>query len=53
MRGNRIVPVAFEDKAVLHACNGQTTLKEIKADFGIEGLWLVAMLAKRGMVEFR
>lgn len=53
MRGNRIVPVTFADKAVLDVCNGQTTLKEIEADFGVEGLWLVAMLAKRGVIELR
>jgi pyrroloquinoline quinone biosynthesis protein E len=53
MRGNCIVPVAFEDKAVLDACNGQTTLREIEADFELEGLRLVAMLAKRGVIELR
>jgi radical SAM protein with 4Fe4S-binding SPASM domain len=53
MHGNCIVPVAFEDKAVLDACNGQTTLREIEADFELEGLRLVAMLAKRGVIELR
>ncbi len=53
MRGNRIVPVAFVHKAVLDACNGQTTLKEIEAGFGAEGLRLVAMLAGKGVIELR
>jgi radical SAM protein with 4Fe4S-binding SPASM domain len=53
MRGNRIVPVAFADEVMLDACDGQTTLKEIEADFGVEGLRLVAMLAKRGVIELR
>ncbi len=53
MRGNRIVPVAFAHKAVLDACNGQTTLREIETNFGVEGLWLVATLARRGVIELR
>jgi len=51
MRGNRIVPVAFEDKAILEACNGQITLREFESRFGARGLELVAQLYKKGLVE--
>ena len=51
MRGNRIVPVAFEDKAILEACDGQITLRELESRFGARGLELVAQLYKKGLVE--
>jgi len=53
MRGNRIVPVPHEAKAILEALDGQTTLKDIEADFGAEGLRLTAVLAERGVIELR
>ncbi|HID29273.1 MAG TPA: radical SAM protein [Desulfobacterales bacterium] len=52
MRGNRIAPVAFEDKAVLDACDGQRTLREIEGQLGARGLKLVAQLYKKGLIEF-
>ncbi len=51
MRGNRIVPVAFEDKALLDACDGQITLEEIRGQFGARGLALVAQLYKKRLIE--
>ena len=51
MRGNRIVPVAFEDRAILEACDGQTTLREFESQFGARGLELVAQLYNKGLVE--
>jgi len=47
------VPVPHEAKAILEALDGQTTLKEIEADFGAEGLRLTAVLAERGVIELR
>jgi radical SAM protein with 4Fe4S-binding SPASM domain len=51
MRGNRIVPVAFEDKAILEACDGRVTLREFESRFGARGLELVTQLYKKGLVE--
>lgn len=51
MRGNRIVPVVFEDKVILDACDGQITLRECERRFGARGLELVAQLYKKGLIE--
>jgi radical SAM protein with 4Fe4S-binding SPASM domain len=51
MRGNRIVPVAFEDKVILDACDGQITLREFESRFGTRGLKLIAQLYTRGIIE--
>jgi pyrroloquinoline quinone biosynthesis protein E len=51
MRGNRIVPVPLAARAVLDACDGQTTLREIEARFGDAGLQLVSALSSKGLLE--
>lgn len=51
LRGNRVVPLAFEDKAILDTCDGQHTLREIMEAYGQDGLWLVVRLWRKGLVE--
>jgi len=51
MRGNRVAPVPFEDKPVLDACDGRTTLRQIERCFGQHGLGLVAALYQKGLLE--
>ena len=51
VRGSRIVPVSAAAKPILDACDGQTTLREIRARFGQAGLDFVGSLYKRGMIE--
>lgn len=51
MQGNRVAPVSFEDKPILDACDGQTTLRQIENRFGQRGLSLVAALYQKGLLE--
>jgi radical SAM protein with 4Fe4S-binding SPASM domain len=51
MRGNRVVPISKDDYAVVQACDGTRTLRQIQNDFGSNGVRLIAQLCKRGVVE--
>lgn len=51
LRGNRVVPLAFEDKGMLDACDGRHTLREILATYGQDRLRLVIALYRKGLVE--
>jgi radical SAM protein with 4Fe4S-binding SPASM domain len=53
MRGNRVAPVPFEDKPILDACDGRTTLRQIEHRFGQHGLGLVAALYQKGLLELK
>lgn len=50
MRGNRIVPVPHEARAILEVCDGGTALKQIGAQFGQPGLDLVGALWEKGLL---
>ena len=50
MRGNRIVPVPHEARAILDLCDGRTTLKQIGVQFGQQGLDLVGALWEKGLL---
>lgn len=53
VRGNRIVPVTAAAKPVLDACDGTTTLLQLRERFGQESLDFVGSLVKKGLVELR
>jgi radical SAM protein with 4Fe4S-binding SPASM domain len=48
----RFLPVEAGAAHVLRKINGKTTLKDIKKDFGDEGLVFICRLAHKGFVEF-
>lgn len=52
MRGNKVVPLATQDVAVLMACDGAHTLREIETQFGKRGLRVIVGLQQRGLVDF-
>ncbi len=52
MRGNRVVPITMLDHAILQTCDGTRTLRRIQDDFGPNGLRTIAVLYKKGLVEF-
>jgi radical SAM protein with 4Fe4S-binding SPASM domain len=51
MRGNRVLPVPSAAQAILDACDGQTTLRDIHTRFGQPGLEIVVELAEKGVIE--
>jgi hypothetical protein len=53
VRGNRIVPVAAAARPVLDACDGQTSLVQLREHFGQEALDFVGLLVRKGLVELR
>lgn len=50
-RGNRVAPVPLDDKPILDACDGRTTLRQIERRFGQHGLGLVAALYQKGLLD--
>lgn len=53
VRGNRVVPVSHAAHAVLSACDGHTSLQQIKARFGQEGLDFIGALYRSGLIELQ
>ena len=53
VRGNRLVPVTAAAKPVLDACDGTTTLLQLRERFGQESLDFVGSLVKKGLIELR
>jgi radical SAM protein with 4Fe4S-binding SPASM domain len=53
VRGNRIMPVAAAARPVLDACDGQTSLVQLREHFGQEALDFVGLLVRKGLVELR
>jgi radical SAM protein with 4Fe4S-binding SPASM domain len=53
MRGSRVAAVPPEDKPILDACDGRTTLHEIERVFGQHGLGLVAALYQKGLLDLK
>lgn len=51
VRGNRVAPITAASAALVDACNGQTTVEEIRQRFGPAGLELVGALCCRGLIE--
>jgi hypothetical protein len=47
------VPVTAAAKPVLDACDGTTTLLQLRERFGQESLDFVGSLVKKGLVELR
>jgi len=52
MRGNRIVPISHNDYALLQMCDGTQTLRQIQDHYGQVGLRTIAILHKKGLIEF-
>lgn len=48
---NQLIPVKFDAKPILDALDGNTTLHEIKENFGQTGLVLVAYLFSKGLIQ--
>lgn len=53
IRGNHIVPVSAAAKPVLDACDGGTTLLQLRERFGQEALDFVGSLVQKGLIELR
>lgn len=53
IRGNHIVPISAAAKLVLDACDGETTLLQLRDRFGQEALDFVGSLVQKGLVELR
>lgn len=53
LRGNRVVPIAFADKPILDACDGQHTLREIQEKYDQRALQLIVALYQKGLIELK
>jgi hypothetical protein len=53
MAGNRLMPVGIHLTAILDKLDGHTTLEQISAAHGAEGLSFVASLYQQGMLDLR
>jgi radical SAM protein with 4Fe4S-binding SPASM domain len=52
LRGNRVVPISTNDYTVLQMCDGTRTLRQIQDSYGQNGLRTIAILHKKGLIEF-
>jgi radical SAM protein with 4Fe4S-binding SPASM domain len=53
MAGNRLMPVGSDMTSILDRLDGHTTLEQISAAYGANGLSFVASLYQQGMIDLR